>query len=912
SGYLIYEKAAGNTSITDDDLKSSVNWSGAEVVIRKNRWVIDRNKVTTQQGSTIVYQSETTYPATKNYGYFFQNHPGALDVDGEWYYDERTHKIGLHYERQHLSTPLIEVSQQEILIDLRFQSDLSFNNLCIKGANSSAFELGGTSRITINNCEILHSGTNAINANGNSGLLISDVLINHTNNIAFNGNNCTNTLIRNSRILNTGLLPGMGRGGSGSYTALSVSGRGNVIEYNQIDSTGYVPITFSGDQVVVKNNVINHFGFVKDDGGGIYTWNNAAGAERKTARKITGNIILNGKGAGAGTDHPEDAAVFGIYLDDNSNDVVVADNTIAWCRESGIYVHNANDIKLDRNTVYDNNCQLKISHDNVAPNRLIRNISSSGNIFFAKHLTQAVAQFKTVKNDLADFGNFDNNYYCRPFDDLLTIFSSYRLNGTAWNKWHDVEGWKLFSSKDRSSKRSPKSINPFDITGVIGNNKLVNGNFNTDIKSVSSYFPERNGSISWNNQGKIQGGSLQILYNKITGYNKKASVIISIGEVSAGKKYLLKLSVMGSEDLKNLEAFIRKSRSPYNDLSARRNVSIKSSITSHEIVIAPSVSEAEASLVFDIEEQNGPIFIDNIQLTEVSAQPVDPKDSIRFDYNPTTITKTVPLDGRYIDVKGKEYKGSVQIPPFSSVILIAAKGVANDQPPLPIDSVPEVSKPADTLVDNPPAGFLYLAGVQIDTRIDVSWSKLNPGTDATYELERSENGIAFKKIGKVKAGKGAVRADYTIPHYNPKPGSNYYRIKVRPGSLGNYYSNTIQVQYLNPTVNTARLSTQGADSILIFPLPTPKPDDGKGFTDGDIKITPNPASEKIQIKIANLESQKKLTILITDEAGIIMKTVDMKPGINSVEMDVSAWGKGLYIASFIQGSRRISKKFITQ
>ena len=39
-GYLTYQSHNANTSITDPQL--SENWTGAEVVIRKNRWVIDK------------------------------------------------------------------------------------------------------------------------------------------------------------------------------------------------------------------------------------------------------------------------------------------------------------------------------------------------------------------------------------------------------------------------------------------------------------------------------------------------------------------------------------------------------------------------------------------------------------------------------------------------------------------------------------------------------------------------------------------------------------------------------------------------------------------------------------------------------------------------------------------------------
>jgi hypothetical protein len=45
-------------------------------------------------------------------------------------------------------------------------------------------------------------------------------------------------------------------------------------------------------------------------------------------------------------------------------------------------------------------------------------------------------------------------------------------------------------------------------------------------------------------------------------------------------------------------------------------------------------------------------------------------NDIRFEYNPTSSSKTISLGGNYIDVKGATYSGSVTLQPFTSVVLI--------------------------------------------------------------------------------------------------------------------------------------------------------------------------------------------------------------------------------------------------
>src|SRR5450759_37267 len=51
TGYLQYQTFSTNTTITSSSLNSAVtNWTGAEVVIKKKRWIIDRGTVTAHSG----------------------------------------------------------------------------------------------------------------------------------------------------------------------------------------------------------------------------------------------------------------------------------------------------------------------------------------------------------------------------------------------------------------------------------------------------------------------------------------------------------------------------------------------------------------------------------------------------------------------------------------------------------------------------------------------------------------------------------------------------------------------------------------------------------------------------------------------------------------------------------------------
>lgn len=86
-GFLSITSHTGHTQFTDNQLPAYPDWTGGEVVIRKTRWIIDRNSVTQHAGNSMRYNSGSSYDATDRFGYFIQNHRGTLDQPGEWYFD---------------------------------------------------------------------------------------------------------------------------------------------------------------------------------------------------------------------------------------------------------------------------------------------------------------------------------------------------------------------------------------------------------------------------------------------------------------------------------------------------------------------------------------------------------------------------------------------------------------------------------------------------------------------------------------------------------------------------------------------------------------------------------------------------------------------------------------------------------
>lgn len=489
AGYLTYESHSGNASITDQQLASSTDWTGGEVVIRKNRWVLDRNKITAYNGNTIFYTSQSGYEASDNYGYFFQNHRAALDHVGEWYFNSGTKKVGIYNNGKPSG---VEVSAVNTLLSIVNQNYIVVTNLQFKGSNANAIELSNATGVQILNCEILFAGANALLGKGCNGTRVEGCTITGTANSALEFRGSPNTVIKANTIKNTGFVAGLGGGDSGSYEAVLIDGDNETIEGNTIENTGYIPITFRGNSNTIKNNFINTYNTVKDDGGGIYTWNNIAGAAPTYGSKIIGNIVLNGLGAGAGTDAKGYAAANGIYMDDNTAGVEIANNSVANCGLYGLYVHNSYGLTITGNTFYNSSSQAVFIHDNYAPAAKIRNVLMNNNLFVAKDIKQLVAEFRTPDNDIASFGTFDNNYYCRPVYEAYSISTSSNPAGVNL----DLTDWKTLFGKDAASKNFPVAAVSYDALRFEYNATATAKTVSLDGTYTDAFNTAYNGSIT--------------------------------------------------------------------------------------------------------------------------------------------------------------------------------------------------------------------------------------------------------------------------------------------------------------------------------------------------------------------------------------------------------------------------------
>ncbi|MEX2592083.1 MAG: malectin domain-containing carbohydrate-binding protein [Anditalea sp.] len=663
-GYLNYESYSGNSSIKDSDLSSYPNWNGGEVVIRKNFWIIDRHKITSHSGTSIKYapNQDSGYGPQAGYGYFVQNHSSTLDRLGEWYYNPYAKKMQVFFGSASPSSSSFEVSTIDHLVtNSSTIRHVTFEDLNFKGANKSTFFLGRSgSHVKILNCDIEYSGANGIDIEGISDFTIEGSKISNTNNNGILLRSCDKAIVRNNLIEDNYLLPGHGNSGDNNGVAILLGSNNGIIEYNEIRNTGYSGIFFKGDNTIVKNNFIDGFCMTKNDGAGIYSYSGRS--DNYKNRKIIGNIVLNGKGVKEGTNMKlllTEPQAEGIYLDDNVTDVEVVDNTVAHMTSKGIYLHNASNIKISNNTVFDSNHQLFLRND-LMGNQMAK-ITVLDNRFLSKDAFQNHIQIMTIHDDVEKLANFNENYYATPLiDDIRFKTRTNAGSSKEVNEVFNIKSWQKKYGNDWNSNILSKKSKPFKVKKIIGENKLENGTFD----KILGYIGCDNCDTFLDKSGILDGGSLKVTASGET------STSVMAGALKKGKSYVLKFSAKSNKDIA-ISSYLRQNSSPWEILTATHSFEFTTDRQEFETVFSPLADMDNARMMFNIGNgENIEFWIDNMEFHEAEVEMINPEDKILFEYNASKKSKNINLNGEYVDLKNKKHSGSITVEPYSSILLV--------------------------------------------------------------------------------------------------------------------------------------------------------------------------------------------------------------------------------------------------
>ncbi|MEO7141579.1 MAG: M1 family aminopeptidase [Ferruginibacter sp.] len=161
----------------------------------------------------------------------------------------------------------------------------------------------------------------------------------------------------------------------------------------------------------------------------------------------------------------------------------------------------------------------------------------------------------------------------------------------------------------------------------------------------------------------------------------------------------------------------------------------------------------------------------------------------------------------------------------------------------------------------------------------LNWEVDNTLDKAVFEIEKSEDGRAFGKIGQLNAGDflNQYRFSYTDP--NIKQGVLYYRIKIIPQAGAVLYTKTISIS--------------------------------SEYSENDFTIAPNPAKDFIDISASSV-IDKTVSIKLFDVAGRLIKTAaNLSFGTGrTVRINLDDVNPGNYFVEINSNSGKISKRIV--
>lgn len=698
SGYRMFESTSGNNSITDNQLNSTINWTGAELVVRTQNFITAKTKITSHSGSTLNFATISGSAIKPNMGYFIQNDIRTLDQNGEWYYDTTggTKKIKMYYTS---TPPTIQVATLANLVSMVYsggniKSNITYKGISFIGSNEIMLQATFCNNLTIDSCTFSFAGLDAINNRYTPYLTIKNSTITSVNNIGIKDRNTLLTyglVIKNNTIKKIALHSGMMSGNFVEYneteigSAIQLGSVNSLVQENIIDSVGYIGIRLGlTDSSIVRKNVITNFCSVKNDGGAIYSPSRTLGVHPININVIIeNNIISKSNDASNGTDRLGNVHARGIYLDAQSANIKVLNNTIfdVW---DGIYISQAQSNIIKGNTVYNTGGYKNgtpISAAFVIGNGLegftpTKFNTITNNIFFAKKVNQLL-YYQTDRNNSVDsIGIIDSNYFANPINDYPTHLTNTTASSVI--SLFSLNMWKAkYPVYAANGKGSPIKIPQFTYTNV-GVNKIPNESFTSNITSAVASSVGNVHTLTWDNTSQITGVGSAKISSSVNSNSNRTSVYQVIGSIDSTKKYILRFKTKGSKN-GSYSTYIQQWTGAYNYITSFQTGSIGTGIEQHEVVFSGEHStETNAAVFIMFSQDSSTVYLDDVQFFEATVTPVNVDGFVDFQYNASSSPITYSFAGfSKMGVDGTIYNNSITIPAWGSVILFANGNASN-------------------------------------------------------------------------------------------------------------------------------------------------------------------------------------------------------------------------------------------
>jgi subtilisin-like proprotein convertase family protein len=164
-----------------------------------------------------------------------------------------------------------------------------------------------------------------------------------------------------------------------------------------------------------------------------------------------------------------------------------------------------------------------------------------------------------------------------------------------------------------------------------------------------------------------------------------------------------------------------------------------------------------------------------------------------------------------------------------------------------------------------PLDLLSLKAVKNNEKVDITWETSSERNASHFIVERSEDGIVFIPIGRVEAaGNSIVSSAYSFTDNFPGIGVNFYRLRFVEQSSAFSLSRVVSVSF------------SGAFFFVGISSPSPN---------GKVVYTVH----------SDTEMPVKVTVFDISGRRVFERDIQLLKGTNSIEEDISAFGKGVYL-----------------
>ncbi|MBC5994051.1 T9SS type A sorting domain-containing protein [Pontibacter cellulosilyticus] len=178
-----------------------------------------------------------------------------------------------------------------------------------------------------------------------------------------------------------------------------------------------------------------------------------------------------------------------------------------------------------------------------------------------------------------------------------------------------------------------------------------------------------------------------------------------------------------------------------------------------------------------------------------------------------------------------------------------------------------------------PVELISFRGAALDNTAKLNWSTATEKNNKHFDVEHSQDGKAFKKIGTVAgAGNSSSKLNYTFTDQTPGAGVNYYRLLQTDFDGKSTYSNIVAVEM--------------AGSMAIAPKS---------------KLYPTAATDVVNIDFAGYKGT--IQVQVIDATGKAVKQLAVEPA-QVLVLPVQDLVNGVYFVSVTDGEHHETLRFV--